>query len=328
MPNLPHNRAVAALMSELRKLPSSSAPNTKGCAGPRKPGVLRVAFRVILSARDDAVEPRWSGALAAPAMSILSTSPLIAVLDDAVSEQDCELLIRTAKRRQPQEITSVDDQASNVIDQTSTTMHNYQLPPRLASRTAEEEAALNRFVDLVSHIFDCPPTDNETQTVRRTMPSASSGLSLGLHVDTNLKPRRFGTALLYLCDVADGCGGETIFPLCSIESPKDPLAKAARALLDAGCTHTRRAPEELIGEARTCGLRRCEPQPARRAIRASPCNRSEAGSFSSSRETTTARLRASHGTAVPICMEERRSGVCNGSQRCLRRCLRRILRGM
>ena len=87
-------------------------------------------------------------------MSILSTSPLIAVLDDAVSEQDCELLIRTAKRRQPQEITSVDDQASNVIDQTSTTMHNYQLPPQLASRTAEEEAALARFVDLVSDVFD------------------------------------------------------------------------------------------------------------------------------------------------------------------------------
>ena len=195
-----------------------------------------------------------SDALAAPAMSILSTSPLIAVLDDAVSEQDCDLLIRTAKRRQPQEITSVDDQASNVIDQTSTTMHNYQLPPRLASRTAEEEAALNRFVELVSDIFDCPPTDHETQTVRRTMPSSSSGLSLGLHVDTNLKPRRFGTALLYLCDVADGCGGETIFPLCSIESPKDPLAKAARALLVAGCTHTRRAPEELIGEARSLRL--------------------------------------------------------------------------
>ena len=178
---------------------------------------------------------------------VLSTAPLLVVVDDAVSSEDCELLIATSKRRAPQVVTSKQEEKPGFTS-SSTTMHNYQLPTTLASRTADETAALERVSTLVERLLQCTHASGETQTVRRTESSATRGLSLGLHVDTNLKPRRFATALLYLRDVPHGGGGETVFPLCGL-AVQHPVAAAAQALIDAGCSHTRRPPADLQSEA-------------------------------------------------------------------------------
>ena len=61
---------------------------------------------------------------------------------------------------------------------------------------------------------------------------------MGLHVDTNNgKPFRYATAIMYLNDVGEGGGGETIFPVDDAARKEDPPCHE-EALFGDGITHT------------------------------------------------------------------------------------------
>ena len=176
-------------------------------------------------------------------LSMALDSPLLLVLDDAVDSETCEKIISLSSRRAPQEIPVTDEAAG-----TSTLKRKFPVTSSswMAAAPSEavqaEEAALQTVTTLVMEMLQSQTTEAETPpNVHCTEPSAASGLTLGLHVDTNMKPDRFATALLYLRDVPAGGGGETIFPLGEDSMHPHPLASAAQRLLDCECTHTRHA---------------------------------------------------------------------------------------
>ena len=184
-------------------------------------------------------------------VSLALESPLLFVLDDAIDRAACELIIAAASRKAPQ-IIEVVDEASG----TSTRKRKFPVAEVDERRSTAEVASLQAVLDLVQDLLHCPPTAQETQpNLHCTDPSAGTGLTLGLHVDTNLKPQRFATVLLYLRDAPAGGGGETLFPLSGIQSKPHPLALDHLLALDAdhlingGCSHTRRAPEALASSA-------------------------------------------------------------------------------
>ena len=154
-----------------------------------------------------------------PAVRIVSTAPLVAIVEDAVAPEICETLIAAAKRKiQPSIVTSWEQ-----------TMHNYNIDKRMFAPWADAEAAaIGRVAALVETLLQCAYSPGETRTMRWTEPSASTDVSLGLHVDTNLKPRRFATALLYLRSVPRGGGGETIWPLAGLPPEHKLVADAAK----------------------------------------------------------------------------------------------------
>eukprot|EP00933_Yihiella_yeosuensis_P028255 TRINITY_DN22071_c0_g1_i1.p1 TRINITY_DN22071_c0_g1~~TRINITY_DN22071_c0_g1_i1.p1 ORF type:complete len:381 (+),score=74.81 TRINITY_DN22071_c0_g1_i1:1050-2192(+) len=46
-------------------------------------------------------------------------------------------------------------------------------------------------------------------------------LGLGLHLDTNHRPMRFATAILYLSSLPDDCDGATVFPFAQVQAKDD-----------------------------------------------------------------------------------------------------------
>ena len=187
-------------------------------------------------------------------LSMALDSPLLLVLDEAVDSETCEKIISLSSRRAPQEIPVTDEAAG-----TSTLKRKFPVTSSswMAAAPSEavqaEEAALQTVTTLVMEMLQSQTTEAETPpNVHCTEPSAASGLTLGLHVDTNMKPDRFATALLYLRDVPAGGGGETIFPLGEDSMHPHPLASAAQRLLDCECTHTRPEPELEPAAARLC----------------------------------------------------------------------------
>ena len=215
-------------------------------------------------------------------LSLHLEHPLLFVLDDAIPPERCEECIELASRRIAPQVIAVTDDAAG----TSTQKSKYPVGPSritpLSDAGKAEQATLHKLlqdihslVDVMLQTDSAENADFETPpNIHYTEPSAAAGLTLGLHVDTNMKPDRFATALLYLRDVPAGGGGETIFPLAAGESSSsqeaaepsaDPLADAAaQALLDGGCTHTRRLPRpEMAPDAkRLCAAAQQQQQHA------------------------------------------------------------------
>ena len=176
-------------------------------------------------------------------------SPLVVVIDEAVDSDTCEKIITLSSRRAPQVIPVTDEAAGTRTQKRKFTIACSKIAE--ASEVADaERAALQSVSVLVETILRCEATELETvPNVHFTEPSAAAGLTLGLHVDTNMKPDRFATALLYLRDVPAGGGGETIFPLGGDSAQVPPAAASAQRLLDGGCTHTRRVPRPELEPA-------------------------------------------------------------------------------
>ena len=126
---------------------------------------------------------------------------------------------------------------------------------RALAAAALEAAALEALSSRVAELLDCPVGEEVLPNVHCTQPGpgvpegssdssggdaeerfasgASAAFPLGLHLDTDKRPRRFATALVYLNTVPSG--GETAFPLAGDD------AAAPADCAPAGATHTRRA---------------------------------------------------------------------------------------
>ena len=111
-------------------------------------------------------------------------------------------------------------------------------------------AAIDKLHDFVGRFLDCPAHGSELHPrIGFTPPaprSASVGrsLPLGLHVDTNRRPRRFCTAITYLVTLDDASDGCTVFP-CARGTARSAGAKeSGAALLRRGVEHTMACPPQ------------------------------------------------------------------------------------
>ena len=186
-------------------------------------------------------------------LSLALESPLLLVLDDAVDADTCEKIIALSSRRAPQVIPVTDEATGTSTQKRKFPVVSSNMIGAASSEAVKaEQAALKSLSALVCTMLG-PSTELETQpNVHCTDPSAAAGNTLGLHVDTNMKPDRFATALLYLRDVPAGGGGETIFPLGGAPDQSHqphPAAAAAQSLIDGGCTHTRRVHQPKLESA-------------------------------------------------------------------------------
>lgn len=189
-----------------------------------------------------------------------SASPLLVVVDGFLSAAECGLLLSAAQHRAPR-VIAVGTGALHV------TKLKYPCFASDSLRTAAESAALEALSARVAGLLDCPVGEETLPNVHCTQPGpgddpegsahdacgadaadrcasgASAAFPLGLHLDTDKRPRRFATALVYLNTVPSG--GETVFPLAGAESCSAALA---------GATHTRRAAggQALLQAAEAC----------------------------------------------------------------------------
>jgi len=108
---------------------------------------------------------------------------------------------------------------------------------------------LTKIEERIAAVAGCDAHPDEVELVGMlTMPEPEDKrCHLGLHVDTNgERPFRYATAIIYLTDVAEGCGGSTVFPLAEgpgfcPEVEHFEALQAASDLLDKSIDHTDRA---------------------------------------------------------------------------------------
>ncbi len=183
----------------------------------------------------------------------ISAAPLVYALHDFLSAAECDHFIRLGHCRGcPRGGTPAVPGA----------LGQCEWPPLMANDPIASEVEAR-----VGELVGCPPhaadggvklmyTPHADELAGREGPEDARA-PLGVHVDTNKAPHRWVTVLVYLNSLPTGCGGETCFPLAApfepssrslaaaaAQAPPPPRGtregiEAARALLAAGCHHTR-----------------------------------------------------------------------------------------
>eukprot|EP00928_Gymnodinium_smaydae_P062501 TRINITY_DN46354_c0_g1_i1.p1 TRINITY_DN46354_c0_g1~~TRINITY_DN46354_c0_g1_i1.p1 ORF type:complete len:300 (+),score=53.88 TRINITY_DN46354_c0_g1_i1:50-949(+) len=203
---------------------------------------------------------------------VICFKPLIIDCPDFLDANECLLLRRAAYRSPPAE-HSQDGKAKFFFDASGS-----KLPP-------EEGAVLRKVLSGVASLLDTPQHGGEAPArCDFTAPEVGGRcperrLPLGLHLDTNRRPRRFATAILYLSTLPPESDGATAFPCarppgklagttgrgsgfcgCSEGNIERDAMKAAQTLLAGGCEHTATASDvqaaQVLQQAavRRCGL--------------------------------------------------------------------------
>merc|ERR1712232_553295 len=128
-------------------------------------------------------------------LRILCDRPLIVDCPDFLTQEECRVVIQAALRSRT-DLHQQDVKSKTFLD------------PHGSHLSLDEQSVLARILDRVGELLQTPPHAGEAKPrCDFTAPHLSQrhrNLSLGLHLDTNRRPRRFATAILYLASLAPG----------------------------------------------------------------------------------------------------------------------------
>eukprot|EP00927_Polykrikos_kofoidii_P067771 TRINITY_DN63212_c0_g1_i1.p1 TRINITY_DN63212_c0_g1~~TRINITY_DN63212_c0_g1_i1.p1 ORF type:complete len:385 (+),score=47.79 TRINITY_DN63212_c0_g1_i1:168-1322(+) len=189
------------------------------------------------------------------ALQVLSDLPLVYVCSDFARADECALVIDAARRFGCVQTSDVNEVK---YEMDPYPLHNQRLSPATQSVLESIYGRIDALCGVERHTAEQPPRVHHYSPSRFTVggpakvsASAASAkaerMKWGVHLDTNGRPWRFATAILYLASLPKAADGATVFP-CS----GDEVARlAGEALCKADQQHTGNIfDEDLEPEAR------------------------------------------------------------------------------
>ena len=179
------------------------------------------------------------------ALAPTSATPCVYVVDDFLSDAECEHLVAFGKRR-VKHLTKMRPlleamAAGPLLEPGEMIEWRADSVPDAVARDVERR---------IGSLMGAPPHELEgglklKQTLfQRGFDDAygSPRVTDGAHVDVNKHEHRWGTCIIYLTSLDEADGGETCFPLA--EDPPAALISDASLLVSSGCYHTENAADE------------------------------------------------------------------------------------
>ena len=174
-------------------------------------------------------ESNAASSTANPCYRILCWQPLMIEFPQFFSEAECAAMIGAAKKSAPDN----SDYTGKV---------NHSINPKASQLSAEQRDAVDKLHSLVGDFLDCPSHKGEEKARFGFTPANRKlrrrQLPLGLHVDTNRRPHRFATAIVYLATLPTAADGCTVFPCARQSARSEAARKQAVTLLSARVEHT------------------------------------------------------------------------------------------
>eukprot|EP00746_Dinoflagellata_sp_MGD_P010883 gnl/MRDRNA2_/MRDRNA2_122636_c0_seq1.p1 gnl/MRDRNA2_/MRDRNA2_122636_c0~~gnl/MRDRNA2_/MRDRNA2_122636_c0_seq1.p1 ORF type:complete len:323 (-),score=51.15 gnl/MRDRNA2_/MRDRNA2_122636_c0_seq1:93-1061(-) len=134
---------------------------------------------------------------------VLSEHPLIIEAKEFITEAECQTLLNAARKRVHEPLLDPDDK------------RKFNFDPACFTRGSLEWRLMQDICSKVDILLDTPHhQDEQGPVVHFTPPTFQSDqrMTLGMHLDTNHKPMRFATAILYLASLPEASDGATVFP--------------------------------------------------------------------------------------------------------------------
>lgn len=214
----------------LSEVPTHAVIDLASCASRFKEGVLLITWQPF-----DPGKPERECQF-----QLLSTRPLIYVADGFLTATECETVIAVARSCGVRRTGLGDHEVKYDMD--TKPLLNNVLPAEQRASLESIYARIDAVCGVTRHDGEqCPRVHHYTAHPSRSAGTLGGRLPMGLHLDSNGRPHRYATAIVYLTTVPPAGDGATVFPCVGDE---DTLLTAGNTLAQGGTEHTSNLADE------------------------------------------------------------------------------------